>query len=59
MIAPGIHELAATLRKAGYHITIETAVTIPPAGIACDLASISPKLANSTPSPEEIYSVWI
>ena len=59
IIAPGIHKLAASLRKAGYHITIETAGTIPPAGIACDLASISPKLANSTPSPEEIDSVWI
>lgn len=59
MIAPGIHELASAIRTAGYHITIETAGTIPPAGIACDLASISPKLANSTPSPEEIDTVWI
>lgn len=49
MIAPGIRELAAELKKAGYHITIETAATIAPAGIACDLASLSPKLKNSAP----------
>lgn len=49
MIARGIHELAAALRADGRHITIETAATIPPGGIACDLASLSPKLRNSAP----------
>ncbi|MDI1337180.1 MAG: 7-carboxy-7-deazaguanine synthase QueE [Lacunisphaera sp.] len=49
MIAPGIRELAAELKKSGYHITIETAATIAPDGIACDLASLSPKLKNSAP----------
>ena len=49
MIAPGIHELAAALKKAGYHLTIETAATVAPDGIACDLASLSPKLRNSAP----------
>jgi len=49
MIAKGIHELASKLRAAGLHITIETAATLPPGGIACDLASLSPKLSNSTP----------
>jgi 7-carboxy-7-deazaguanine synthase len=49
MIAPGIRELAAELKKAGYHLTIETAATVAPAGIACDLASLSPKLKNSAP----------
>jgi 7-carboxy-7-deazaguanine synthase len=49
MVAPGIHELAAGLKKDGYHLTIETAATIPPGGIACDLASLSPKLKNSAP----------
>ena len=49
MIAPGIHELAFQLQEAGYHITIETAATVPPRGIACDLASLSPKLAHSAP----------
>ena len=49
MIAPGIHELAFQLQERAYHITIETAATIRPAGIACDLASLSPKLAHSAP----------
>ncbi len=49
MIAPGIHELAFQLQERGYHITIETAATVPPGGIACDLASLSPKLAHSAP----------
>jgi 7-carboxy-7-deazaguanine synthase len=43
--------LAAALKERGMHITIETAGTLflP---IACDLMSISPKLANSTPPPQ-------
>lgn len=49
MIAPEIHELAYQLKELGYHLTIETAATVPPKGIACDLASLSPKLANSAP----------
>lgn len=49
MIAPGIHELADQLHERGIHITIETAATIPPKGITCDLASLSPKLAHSAP----------
>jgi 7-carboxy-7-deazaguanine synthase len=52
MIAPDLPALAAALQKAGKHITIETAATVVPAGIACDLASLSPKLSNSTPPPE-------
>jgi 7-carboxy-7-deazaguanine synthase len=59
MIAKGIHELAAGLRAAGKHITIETAGTIPPSGIDCDLASLSPKLANSTPSTEQAGAAWV
>ncbi len=51
MIAKGVGELAAALKELGYHITIETAATVPPAGIACDLASLSPKLLNSAPDP--------
>src|ERR1700749_3162604 len=35
-------------REAGLHITVETAGTIYQP-VACDLMSISPKLANSTP----------
>ncbi|MGE5645124.1 MAG: 7-carboxy-7-deazaguanine synthase QueE [Acidobacteriota bacterium] len=52
MIAPGLVELTGQLRDAGLHITIETAGTVfHPA--ACDLMSISPKLANSTPVERE------
>ena len=49
MIAKDIAGLAAALRELGYHLTIETAGTVPPEGIACDLASLSPKLLNSAP----------
>lgn len=49
LIAKHIRELAAALREAGQHITIETAATVAPGGIACDLASLSPKLGNSAP----------
>jgi 7-carboxy-7-deazaguanine synthase len=50
MIAPDLPELASLLKKQNKHITIETAGTILPNGISCDLASISPKLSNSTPA---------
>ena len=48
MIAPEIIPLTERLRESGLHITIETAGTVfhP---VECDLMSISPKLANSTP----------
>jgi len=48
MIAPEIVPLTERLRQAGLHITIETAGTVFEP-VACDLMSISPKLANSTP----------
>ena len=48
MIAREIMELTRGLRARGLHITIETAGTVF-APVACDLMSISPKLANSTP----------
>jgi 7-carboxy-7-deazaguanine synthase len=48
MIAPDIIALTGQLRDAGLHITIETAGTVFKP-VACDLMSISPKLANSTP----------
>jgi 7-carboxy-7-deazaguanine synthase len=57
MIAPDLTELADALKKQGKHITIETAGTILPNGIPCDLASLSPKLSNSTPPPER-DSAW-
>ena len=48
MIQPAIGDLTRALHDAGLHITIETAGTVW-ADVACDLMSISPKLANSTP----------
>jgi 7-carboxy-7-deazaguanine synthase len=57
MVAKGIRELAAALRSAGKHITIETAATVPPDGIACDLASLSPKLSNSAPD-QRLPEAW-
>jgi len=59
MVAKGIMELAGALRERDYHITIETAGTVAPEGIDCDLASLSPKLANSTPLSGEIDDTWI
>jgi 7-carboxy-7-deazaguanine synthase len=49
MIAKEVHGLAAAIKELGYHLTIETAATIAPEDIACDLASLSPKLLNSVP----------
>ncbi len=58
MIAKGIHGLLTALRTAGKHITIETAATVTPDAVECDLASLSPKLANSTPSAEQAGEAW-
>lgn len=57
MIAKEIRELATAIKATGRHITIETAATIAPDGIACDLASLSPKLLNSAPDPLQ-HAVW-
>jgi 7-carboxy-7-deazaguanine synthase len=57
MIAHDLPVLANALKKAGKHITIETAATVAPGGIVCDLASLSPKLSNSTP-PLERDTAW-
>jgi 7-carboxy-7-deazaguanine synthase len=44
--------LTRALRERGFHITVETAGTVWQ-DVACDLMSISPKLANSTPAERE------
>jgi len=59
MIQKEIHHLCRELKQAGYHITIETAATVDPDGILCDLASLSPKLNNSTPDSEQIGEEWV
>jgi 7-carboxy-7-deazaguanine synthase len=52
MIMPEIVELASRLETLGKHITIETAATVFKP-IPCHLASLSPKLSNSTPHERE------
>lgn len=52
--------LSVALKDAGFHITIETAGTVTLPGVVCDLMSISPKLANSTPAgdPRDPTGAW-
>jgi 7-carboxy-7-deazaguanine synthase len=52
LLAQEIEELAGELKRDGAHITIETAATIFKP-VACDLLSLSPKLAHSTPWKRE------
>jgi 7-carboxy-7-deazaguanine synthase len=59
MIAKGIGELLDALHADGRHITIETAGTVLPDSVPCDLASLSPKLSNSTPTPEQGGEAWV
>lgn len=69
MIFKQLPALCARLREAGLHITIETAGTVYPEPwqaiggtrpLACDLMSLSPKLANSTPTgdPRDPSGAW-
>ncbi len=68
MLFDAIEPLARAIRAAGLRITIETAGTIHRApatgaassGLACDLLSISPKLANSAPTddPRDPTGTW-
>ena len=57
MIAKDLPQLAGEIKQLGHHITIETAATVAPAGIACDLASLSPKLLNSAPDTR-LSATW-
>ena len=52
MIAPEVETLTRSLHEHSLHITIETAGTIYKP-VSCDLMSVSPKLANSTPHEQE------
>jgi 7-carboxy-7-deazaguanine synthase len=52
MIMPDIGDLCRDFRSRGFHITIETAGTVFKE-LPCDLASLSPKLRNSTPTERE------
>lgn len=60
MIFDAVASLAGALRDAGMHITVETAGTVH-RDLPCDLMSISPKLANSTPregDPRDPGGAW-
>lgn len=48
MLFPEIVPLSVSLRRLGLHVTVETAGTVYQP-VECNLISISPKLANSTP----------
>ncbi len=52
LIMPDVVDLCGTLRAAGHHVTVETAGTVY-AAAPMDLASVSPKLSNSTPTERE------
>jgi len=56
VIAANVESLCQRPRDAGYHLTIETAGTVWK-DLTCDLMSISPKLANSTPDADT-HSAW-
>ncbi|MCA9635388.1 MAG: 7-carboxy-7-deazaguanine synthase QueE [Myxococcales bacterium] len=49
LLFPALAELTRRLRAAAHHITIESAGTVWLDDLACDLISLSPKLAHSTP----------
>ncbi len=55
MIFNDVVALTERLREGGAHVTVETAGTVF-RDVACDLASVSPKLSNST--PRERDSGW-
>jgi 7-carboxy-7-deazaguanine synthase len=48
LLSPEVVDLCRALKERAYHVTIETAATID-RPVVCDLMSLSPKLANSTP----------
>lgn len=52
MIMPDIAPLCDALKSGGHHLTIETAATVF-TPLPIDLASLSPKLSNSTPTDRE------
>ena len=52
MIMSDVVELCGALKKEGLHLTVETAATVYKP-VLMDLASLSPKLSNSTPHDRE------
>ncbi len=60
MIFNQLIPLSNQLNTLGFHITIETAGTVTLPGVSCHLMSLSPKLANSTPTndPRDPDGTW-
>ena len=54
MVNPELPQLVAAIKKAGKHITIETAGIAFMTDLACDLMSISPKLSNAVPDALDV-----
>src|SRR3954468_18863861 len=52
LIMPDVVELCDVLKAGGKHVTVETAATVYKP-LKLDLASLSPKLSNSTPTDRE------
>ena len=50
LLQPGVVELSQRLGRAGHHVTFESAGTLWVDALHCDLLSLSPKLANATPT---------
>jgi 7-carboxy-7-deazaguanine synthase len=59
LLSTDLPQITREMRRNGWHVTVETAATIPPGDLEYDLASLSPKLSNSTPLTGEIGSAWI
>ncbi|HMO91369.1 MAG TPA: 7-carboxy-7-deazaguanine synthase QueE [Pirellulaceae bacterium] len=57
LLPNSVVRLTEQLRERGFHITIETAGTVFKP-VACDLISISPKLASSTPLLDRL-PIWV
>ncbi|MEM0925345.1 MAG: 7-carboxy-7-deazaguanine synthase QueE [Planctomycetota bacterium] len=56
LLAKAYESLVRTLQASGFHVTIETAGTLDKP-LGCDLLSLSPKLSDSTPDPDE-HAKW-
>ena len=52
MISKAIYELTRRLGEMDKHVTVETAATVAPKGLVCSLASLSPKMSNSSPGDD-------
>ena len=53
LVAEGVGEMLGLFSESGMHITIETSGIKFLPDLSCDLMSISPKLANSTPAESQ------